>query len=183
MLYSLLIYLYGGLNIYLIWLAFIDFWQCFVVHAKWLIRADQIFHRISRVNPNNNDKLCWILVYFMNMLIIWGFTQYFITQLYTLLSSTAKLQAFATNASLKSLDLTNNPSLNPCKLTNIGKCIRSNQHAIAADTAKLIGPRTLADKRWVGPVKLLCIIMSDINKIRPKSILSLVKAQKFSRCL
>ena len=51
------------------------------------------------------------------------------------------------------------------------------------DTAKLIGPRTLADKRWVGPVKLLCIMMSHISKIRPKSILGPVKAQKFSRCL
>ena len=51
------------------------------------------------------------------------------------------------------------------------------------DTAKLTGPWTLADKRWVGPVKLLCIIMFDISKIRPKSILGPVKAQKFSRCL
>ena len=51
------------------------------------------------------------------------------------------------------------------------------------DTAKLTGPRTLADKRWVGLVKLLCIIMFDISKIRPKSILGLVKAQKFSLCL
>ena len=51
------------------------------------------------------------------------------------------------------------------------------------DTMKLSGPRPLADKRWVGPVKLLCIIMFDISKIRPKSILRLVKAQKFSRCL
>ena len=47
------------------------------------------------------------------------------------------------------------------------------------DTAKLTGPRTLADKKWVGPVKLLCIIMFDISKIRPKSILSLVEAQNF----
>ena len=37
------------------------------------------------------------------------------------------------------------------------------------DTMKLSGPRPLADKRWVGPVKLLCIIMFDISKIRPKS--------------
>ena len=51
------------------------------------------------------------------------------------------------------------------------------------DTAKLTGPRTLADKRWVGPVKLLCITMFDISKIRPKSVLGPVKAQKFSRCL
>ena len=52
-----------------------------------------------------------------------------------------------------------------------------------ADTAKLNGPRTLADKRWVGPVKFLCVIMFDISKIRPKSVLSPVKAQKFSWCL
>ena len=44
------------------------------------------------------------------------------------------------------------------------------------DTAKLTGPRTLADKRGVGPVKLLCIIMFDISKIRPKSISGPVKA-------
>ena len=56
-------------------------------------------------------------------------------------------------------------------------------HVIHSDTAKLTGHRTLADKRWVGPVKLLCIIMFDISKIRPKSILGPVKAQKFSRCL
>ena len=51
-----------------------------------------------------------------------------------------------------------------------------------ADTVKLTGPWTLADKR-VGPVKLLCIIMFDISKVRPKSILGPMKAQKFSRCL
>ena len=28
-----------------------------------------------------------------------------------------------------------------------------------SDTAKLTGPRTFVDKRWLGPVKLLCIIM------------------------
>ena len=54
---------------------------------------------------------------------------------------------------------------------------------ILADTAKLTGPRTFADKRWVGPVKLLCIIMFNISRIRPKSLLGPVKAQKFSRCL
>ena len=54
---------------------------------------------------------------------------------------------------------------------------------VPSDTAKLTGPRTLADKSWVGPVKLLCIIMFDISKIRPKSILGPVKAQKFSQCL
>ena len=51
------------------------------------------------------------------------------------------------------------------------------------DTAKITGPRTFADKRWVGPVKLLCIIMFNISKIRPKSLFGPVKAQKFSRCL
>ena len=56
-------------------------------------------------------------------------------------------------------------------------------HDPIADTAKLTGPRTLTDKRWVGPVKLLCIIMFDISKIRPKSIFGPVKAQKFSWCL
>ena len=39
-----------------------------------------------------------------------------------------------------------------------------------------------ADKRWVRPVKFLCIIMFDISKIRPKWILSPGRAQKFSRC-
>ena len=48
------------------------------------------------------------------------------------------------------------------------------------DTAKLTGPRTFADKKWVGPVKLLCIIMF---KIRLKSLLGPVKAQKYLRCL
>ena len=43
--------------------------------------------------------------------------------------------------------------------------------------------QTFADKRWVGPVKLPCIIMSNISKIRPKSFLGPVKAQKFLRCL
>ena len=52
-----------------------------------------------------------------------------------------------------------------------------------ADTAKLTGPRTFTDKRWAGPVKFLCIIMFNINKIRPKSLFGPVKAQKFSRCL
>ena len=51
------------------------------------------------------------------------------------------------------------------------------------DTAKLTGPRTLADKKWVGPVKLLCIIMFDISKIRSKFLFGPVKAQKFSWCL
>ena len=36
-----------------------------------------------------------------------------------------------------------------------------------------------ADKRWVGPLKLLCIIMFDMSKIRPKSLLSLVKVRNF----
>ena len=56
-------------------------------------------------------------------------------------------------------------------------------NSIFPDTAKLTGPRTFADKRWVGPVKLLCIIMFNISKIRPKSVFGPVKAQKFSRCL
>ena len=54
---------------------------------------------------------------------------------------------------------------------------------MVSDTAKLTTPPTLADKRWVGPVKLLCIIMFDISKIRPKCIHGPVKAQKFSQCL
>ena len=49
---------------------------------------------------------------------------------------------------------------------------------INSDTGKLTGPRTLADKRWVGPVKLLCITMFDISKIRQKSVLGLVKCPK-----
>ena len=53
----------------------------------------------------------------------------------------------------------------------------------ATDTAKLTGPQTLADKRWVEPAKLLCIIMLDISKIRPKSVHGQVKAKKFSQCL
>ena len=51
------------------------------------------------------------------------------------------------------------------------------------DTAKLTSPWTLADKRWVGLVQLLCITMFDISKIKPKSVLGPLKAQKFSRCL
>ena len=59
---------------------------------------------------------------------------------------------------------------------------RRNSARIQADTAKLTGPQTFADKRWVlvGMVKLLCIIMFNIGKIRPKSLLGPVKAQKFS---
>ena len=49
----------------------------------------------------------------------------------------------------------------------------------ATDTAKITGPRILADKRWVGPVKLLCIVMFDISKIRPKSILGRWKPKSF----
>ena len=60
------------------------------------------------------------------------------------------------------------------------KNIVFNRHA---DTAKLTGPRTFADKRWVGPVKLLCIIMFNISKIRSKSPFGPVKAQKFLQCL
>ena len=51
------------------------------------------------------------------------------------------------------------------------------------DTAKLDGPRTFTGKNWVGPVKLLCIIMFRISKIGPKSLFGLVKAPKFSQCL
>ena len=54
---------------------------------------------------------------------------------------------------------------------------------LKADTAKLTSPRTFADKRWVGSVKLLCMIMFNISKIRPKSLLGPVKDQKFLRCL
>ena len=64
-----------------------------------------------------------------------------------------------------------------------GECKFRRSHVNLTDTAKLTGPRTLADKWWVGPVKLLCIIMFDISKIRPKSFPGPVKAQKFSRCL
>ena len=53
----------------------------------------------------------------------------------------------------------------------------------SSDTAKLTGPRTFADKRWVGPVKLMCTIIFNISKIRPKSLFGPVKAQKFLRCL
>ena len=52
-----------------------------------------------------------------------------------------------------------------------------------ADMAKLTSPQTLADNRWVGLVRILCITMFDISKIRPKYILSPVKAPKFSTCL
>ena len=47
---------------------------------------------------------------------------------------------------------------------------------------KVTDPRTLIGKRWVGLVEL-SITMFDISRIRPKSILGLVKAQKFSQCL
>ena len=52
-----------------------------------------------------------------------------------------------------------------------------------SDNAKLNGPRTLADKRWVGPVKCLCITMFDISKMKVKSVLGTVKTQEFLRCL
>ena len=71
---------------------------------------------------------------------------------------------------------------NHCGLVTAASSFAANL-AADPDTAKLTGPRTLADKRWVGPVKLLCIIMFDISKIRPKSNLGPVKAQKFSQCL
>ena len=38
-------------------------------------------------------------------------------------------------------------------------------------------------KKWVGPVRLLCVIMFNISKIRPKSFLGPVKAKQFSLCL
>ena len=52
-----------------------------------------------------------------------------------------------------------------------------------SDTVKPTGPWTFADKNWVGPVKLLCIIMLKISQMRPKSLLSPVKAQESLRCL
>ena len=55
--------------------------------------------------------------------------------------------------------------------------------SVTANTAKLTGPRTFTGKNWVGPVKLMCIIMFKIHKIRPKSPFGPVKAPKFSRCL
>ena len=51
------------------------------------------------------------------------------------------------------------------------------------DIAKLTGPWTFADQKWVGAVKLLCIIMFKISKIRPKSFFGSVKAQTFLQCL
>ena len=68
-------------------------------------------------------------------------------------------------------------------VSKIGVFSRFSWSLDFADTAKLTGPRIFADKRWVGPVKLLCVIMFNINKIRPKSLFGPVKAQKFSRCL
>ena len=65
----------------------------------------------------------------------------------------------------------------------ICKRILNWNYSQVSHTAKLTGPRILADKRWVGPVKLLCITMFDISKIRPKSLLGPVKTKKFSRCL
>ena len=58
-----------------------------------------------------------------------------------------------------------------------------NHFVYMPDTVKLTGPRTFADEKWVGPVKLLCIIMFKISNISSKSLLGLVKAQKFLRCL
>ena len=51
------------------------------------------------------------------------------------------------------------------------------------DTVKLTCPRTFADKRWLGLIKRLFIIMLNITKSRPKSLLGPVKAQKFVLCL
>ena len=56
-------------------------------------------------------------------------------------------------------------------------------HAHLPDALKLTGLRTFADKKWVEPVKFLCIVMFKISKIRPKSLLDLVKAQKFLTCM
>ena len=61
--------------------------------------------------------------------------------------------------------------------------IKCRVNLAVANTAKLTGPRTFTGKNWVGPVKLFCIIMYNINKIRPKSPFGPVKAPKFSRCL
>ena len=54
---------------------------------------------------------------------------------------------------------------------------------MCTDITKLTGPRTFTDKQWEGPVKLLCIIMFKISKIRPKSLLGVVKAKKCLQCL
>ena len=62
--------------------------------------------------------------------------------------------------------------------TVVGLILRVN-----TDTTKLTSPWTFADKKWVGPVKLLCIIMFNISKIRSKSLLGPVKAQQFSQFL
>ena len=49
---------------------------------------------------------------------------------------------------------------------------------LAADIVKLTGPWTFADKRWVEPVKLLCIIMFNtcISKMREKFFFTSVAA-------
>ena len=70
-----------------------------------------------------------------------------------------------------------------CEAVSDGAVSVANYFGAVSDTTKLTGPWTLADKRWVGPVKLLCITMFDISKIGPKSILGLAKTKKFSRCL
>ena len=67
--------------------------------------------------------------------------------------------------------------------TAIQQFKRRFRFKLMANTAKLTGPRTFTGKNWVGPVKLMCIIMFKINKIRPKSPFGPVKAPKFSRCL
>ena len=52
---------------------------------------------------------------------------------------------------------------------NAWQCLMSTSVQVIAcypDTTKLTGPRTLADIRWVGPVKLLCTIMFEKKAIR-----------------
>ena len=45
-------------------------------------------------------------------------------------------------------------------------------------TTKLAHSWTFTDKIWLGQVKLMCITMSDVYKIMPKSMFGLVKDQK-----
>ena len=66
-------------------------------------------------------------------------------------------------------------------LTHI--CVTHPQWVNLPDTMKLNSSRTFTYKNSVGLVKLLCIMIFDINQIKPKSTLSPVNVDKFSWCV
>ena len=55
-------------------------------------------------------------------------------------------------------------------LNNHAKVCNTIEPTQTADTVKLPGPWTFTDKTWIGPLKLRCINMINVYKIKPKSI-------------